>query len=393
VNDLRSLNQRRFPLQAVLVALFLLLALFGSSSQRTTALFWLLGMLALYVIVIIHELGHLIAGLSVGYRFSIFSVGLVHIYRENDKLRISWRRLPWQPANFLGFTLFFIDDYTDFRRRMFWYVLGGPLANALVVVVAGLLYANRLRWPIIDEFSTPAAVNTTFITTVTWNIFIFCTFWEALLLLLGSSYPSAWVSTDGNKILRLLRGGATLDRFKAQVQVGSAVLQGVRPRDWNPAWIDALTVLKDDSADTVNASLLLYRWYLDRGDVQQAETHLTTAVKLRKKIGPADRANILVEAAYFEMRYHANAQNAEQWIKKLGKEQKRAQAIPRLRMACAANLILKQYAETKQVAQQAIEVLDRAKANDGFSIMERDLFRDMANHAVPAAETPNSALP
>src|SRR5262249_18810055 len=154
-------------------------------------------------------------------------------------------------------------------------------------------------------------------------------------------------STDGSKLARLLRGGATLARFQAQVQIGTAILQGLRPREWEPEWIDALTALTDDTADTVNSHLLAYRWALDRGDAQQAEKYLATAVKLRNRVSQVDRANILVEAAYVEMRYHANAQNAEQWIKKLGTDQKRAQPLLRLRMACAANLLLSQYPETR----------------------------------------------
>lgn len=99
MNDFRTLNQRRFPLQTILIVSFLLFALVGSNSQRSMALFWFAGMLALYIVVLIHELGHFIAGLRVGYQFSIFSVGFVHIYREDGKLHISWRRLPWQPPN------------------------------------------------------------------------------------------------------------------------------------------------------------------------------------------------------------------------------------------------------------------------------------------------------
>lgn len=171
---------------------------------------------------------------------------------------------------------------------MFWYILGGPVANALVVVVAGLLYTQSGGLPTFNPIGAPMWL----LVEWAWSVLSFCLFWIAVLLLLGSLYPSGWVSTDGNKLWRLLRGGTVLDRFKAQVQIGTAVLQGIRPRDWNPAWIHSLTALNDDSADTVNSALLIYRWFLDRGDVPQAETYLTTAVKLRKKVNPADRANI-----------------------------------------------------------------------------------------------------
>lgn len=386
MNDPRLLTQRRFPIQLVIIVLFLLAALIGSPNQRILAFAWIIGFVAFYVVIIIHELGHLIAGWRVGYRFSIFSVGLFHVYKEADKLRVGWRRLPWQPPSFLGFTLFFVDDYTNFRRRMFWYILGGPLANALVVLVGALLYASMNGLPYVGYY---------FFQPLIWiqGIFVVGLFWGGLLLLLGSIYPSEWISTDGNKLLRLLQGGAILERFKAQVQVGSAVLAGVRPRDWDSAWIVPLTARKESSADTVNAHILAYRWALDRGDEQQAEHYLTVAVRSRQKVSPIERANILVEAAYFEMRYHANAQNADQWIKKLGTEQKRAQPLFRLRMSCAANLLMRQYPETRQIAEQSIQVLDRANANDGLSIMERDLFRDLAQCAAQAETEAQTASP
>jgi hypothetical protein len=371
VNEPRLLAQRRFPIQTIVVVLFLFFALIGSDNQRMIAYAWMIGMVALYVAITIHELGHLIAGFRMGYRFSIFSVGLLHVYKEGGRIKASLRRLPWQPPSFLGFTLFYVDDYTDFRRRMFWYILGGPLTNALLVIVSGLLYRGlpHISWYFFQPLDWM------------WGIFVFALFWLSILLLVGSLYPSEWVSTDGNKLLRLIRGGATLERFKAQVQIANDILQGVRPREWDEPLIAPLTALTESSADTVNSHLLAYRWALDRGDVQQAETYLTTAVKFRQKVSVLERANILVEAAYFEMRHRGNAQNADQWIKKLGTDQKRAEPIARLRMACAANLLLKHYAETKQIAQGAIQVLDRANTNLGLMIMDRDLFRDMAAQA------------
>lgn len=117
-------------------------------------------------------------------------------------------------------------------------------------------------------------------------------FLVSIFLLAMLLYPSAWVSTDGHKLLRLWRGGAIYERFKAQMRITSAVLHGIRPRDWPLAWIAALTEAQDDTADTANAHTLAYRWALDRVDERQAEEFLTTAVKLRGVVSPQDRINL-----------------------------------------------------------------------------------------------------
>lgn len=62
---------------------------------------------------------------------------MIHVYQDDDQLRFSWRRLAWQPTNWLGFTLFEID-YIDFRCRLAWLVAAGPLANVLLALITHL---------------------------------------------------------------------------------------------------------------------------------------------------------------------------------------------------------------------------------------------------------------
>ena len=371
VKNAEWLDQISFALLLTFFAIIGSLLVVGGSNLRYLALALLLFFLAFYTAILIHELGHLIAGLRLGYRFKIFAVGMIHVYQDGDQLRFSWRRLAWQPANLLGFTLFEID-YADFRRRLGWLVAAGPLANVLLAVISGLFSLRANGFPSYELYLN---------NPLSWILSEFnaLLFWVSIFLLAMSLYPSAWVSTDGHKLLRLWRSGAILERFKAQMQIASAVLHGIRPRDWPLAWIAALTEAQDDTADTANAHTLAYRWALDRGDERQAEEFLTTAVKLRSVVSPQDRINLLIEAAYVEARYHANANNANQWLKRLGVENKRAQPLLRLRLICAANLIMRQYEKARYNARQAIRAIDRSQATDGITIMERDLFLDIIN--------------
>jgi hypothetical protein len=326
--------------------------------------------LAFYVTITVHEAGHLLAGLSVGYDFSIFAVGALNLTRADGKWRVAIGNPAWVPKSFMGFTLFFINDYTEFRRRMMIYIGGGPLANFLLLVVAYL----ALR---ASNFTMSASLFAT--APLTWVLGTALTgvVWTAAFILLTSLYPSQWLPTDGSKLWKLLWNDARTDRLRAQTQIGSAVLRGVRPRDWEPAWIETALARKDGSASEANAHYLAYRWALDTKAMVRAEQHLAQAVRLRFKLSPADRLLILIEAAFFELRFNANAANADAWLKKLGSQQRQTHPIPRLRLACAANLMLKKYDHVRQIAHAAIAVLDKAKAQDGVSLAERDLFHDM----------------
>lgn len=353
---------------AVLTLTFLLVV--GSDALRSLLIAGLICLLALYMVVFLHELGHYLAGMRVGYRFAIFSVGPVYVQSQDGKMVTGLHPFQWPPSEILGFTVFFVEDFADFRLRMLLYVAGGPLATALTVALAGFLYAVGNQFPNFGLYYTQP---------ITWalGIFTFGLMMASVSLLVGSLYPANWVPTDGNKLFRLLRSEASAERLKAQIMVAQANLHGIRPRDWNRDWITAMTALDEPSVDTVQAYMQAYRWGLDSGDEHLAESFLTIAVKHRQQAAPNERVTVLLEAAFFEMRYHANPQHAIQWLSKLENQQNRARATIVMRMACARDLTRRQYDKARQRAYQAIDMLDSANAFDGRSIMERDLFRDM----------------
>ncbi|MBX3081377.1 MAG: hypothetical protein KF716_07050 [Anaerolineae bacterium] len=372
---------REHPFLTVGVGSFLL-AYIALGNETFRSIFplvyvWLLAVvLSMLIAIIVHELGHLIAGLLVGYRFSMFAILHFRIYREDNKLSISWRQSQLYKTRYLGFVRFFIDDFTNFRQRRFWLTLGGPLATALTVVVAGVLYANR---PPLPPGSTPSLI-----TAQDWlqRFLPLGLFMVDLAFLVLTLYPTPF--NEGNVLLLLLRGGATLEQYQRLIQISNADAQGVRPRDWDISLINALL---DSNADEFTSHLLLYYWALDHHDQQQARTALAAAIKSADKASAPDRAEIAVEAVYLDISDRANAQDIEQLIAKLGKAINRAQPITRMRLACAANLALHQYAETRKIAHHALQLIEREKANTGGTIMERDLFHEMAERVALAEKS------
>src|SRR5436309_12082911 len=45
-----------------------------------------------YLGILVHELGHLLAGLLVGLRFFVFMVAPIKVARHKDRIRVTWHR-------------------------------------------------------------------------------------------------------------------------------------------------------------------------------------------------------------------------------------------------------------------------------------------------------------
>ena len=103
--------------------------------------------------VIVHEVGHLLAGWMVGFRFSSITIGPMAVRLEYGRLRAGFRRV--LPA--AGHAGMHIDRIRRLRRRLLRFIAGGPLANLLTAALAGSWLASpppgRLCWPSLSSCS------------------------------------------------------------------------------------------------------------------------------------------------------------------------------------------------------------------------------------------------
>src|SRR3954469_9009998 len=90
--------------------------------------------LAIFLAVVAHELGHLSAGWVVNFRFDSFAVGPISLHLEYGKLRIRLRRS--LPAG--GYAGMRIDRIRKVRRRLLIFVVGGPIANLLLALLGSV---------------------------------------------------------------------------------------------------------------------------------------------------------------------------------------------------------------------------------------------------------------
>ncbi len=242
-----------------------------------------------------HEIGHLVGGRLVGFRFVLLVVGPLHVERTGERLR--WR-LNRSLAMAGGLAFSTPTDTHDLRRRTAVMIAGGPVASVLLGVLA--LAATRVA---------PGE-------------------WGDLALLIGvASMGIALVTvwpgrtggflTDGARMLRLVRGGPMADREAAILAVLTQSISGVRPRDWDAGTVAALDI--DTGADPMAESALAFLTSraFDTGDAPAARAALARRVEDWDEGPSVTRGGLAADAALFEAGVRGDAERARAWLERV----------------------------------------------------------------------------
>lgn len=96
---------------------------------------YVIGALLMFLVSLsAHELGHLIAGLAVGYRFELFIAGFIKIYRNKDqKIRIGFNK---ELSMFGGVAATTPRDLNaDNKKKFAIIIISGPIASFLFTLL------------------------------------------------------------------------------------------------------------------------------------------------------------------------------------------------------------------------------------------------------------------
>lgn len=245
----------------------------------------------LFLVILAHELGHLLGGRLVGFRFLLLIVGPLLIQRMGSPLRVRLNRNLGLAG---GLAASAPDDDHDLPRRMLVMVAGGPLTSLILGALA------LLSLPLLSGLAV------------------------MLLLLGGAISVAVGVATliplqsggffsDGARILMLLRGGPQVERWCARALLAAMALTA-RPRDLRQDLLAHATVYSGGGADDVSAALLGYSWAIDSGRTAEAAAHLDHAVRHLASFPPALQPTIRLEAAYFNAWHRGDAAAARMWL-------------------------------------------------------------------------------
>ena len=249
--------------------------------------------------IIAHEVGHLLAGWMVGFRFSSITIGPVSLKLEYGRLKIQLRRL--MPVG--GYAGMHIDHIRRVRRRLLVFSAGGPAANLITSVVVASLLAYV---PMIPGWL--AALGKMF-----WMISAIVGVLNLLPLRLGAIYA------DGARIRMLLSSFPKTRRWICLTAVGNQSQAGIRPKTWKRTWLDAAARIRDRSVDDFAGNWMAYVAANDRKEASVAAIHLERCLELANKLGPTLSDLVALEAAVFTAWFRQDAALSKRWLDQVQK--------------------------------------------------------------------------
>ncbi len=235
-------------------------------------------LLSIVLHVLIHEGGHLIAGLLTGYRFVSFRIFNYTLLKESGKLRIKRFKI----AGTGGQCLLVPPQKPVEQINTLWYNAGGFLANLLLS--GGILCGF---------FFIEGALAKTF-------IFIFALTGIFFALLNGIPFKVGGMPNDGYNLRMLSHNLESKKAMCTQLRVNALVQEGIRPKDMPSEWFT--TPQGDDFnwGDPLKLSIKLMEasYIMDCGDMEKSHQMLQQAYSHKENIAPLFVNEIVCELIY-----------------------------------------------------------------------------------------------
>lgn len=268
------------------------------NARNTAAEFMILfyfGMI--FCVIVVHECGHLLAGWSVGFRFSRIAIGPFCLKIEHGRLKVEARgRL----AGASGYAGMHVNRIRRLRRRLRIFTAGGPLANLLSFALIVVLLDHSPPWMRTPWIRLPA------------DLFAQISLIIGLVNLIPVSVGALF--TDGARIAMLSRSRSRARRWLSIAALGEQTQKGVRPKNLKRTWLHAASSVHDGSVDEVASNWLAYASASDWKDDDAAALHLERCLELMHLLGPSTRNVFTLEAAVFTAWSRRNPGIAQKWF-------------------------------------------------------------------------------
>ncbi len=251
------------------------------------ALVGVIGILIVFSVTAIHELGHLIVGILVGFRYSSLFLGPLQF---NVPFRLSLNPDPrsWWHG---GVTLV-PERLERLRVGAIVMVFAGPAVNLLSGCVVLLL-------PFPKGFFSWLFIVTSFLAGIT----------DLFLPVQGPTFVF-----DGRRIWMLLWDRGRSERWLALMKLTADTRDGVSPELLSPDVLAKATAVRDDSADTVMAHIFAFSAAFHQHRDGEAASRLETCLAHSKHVAPVVLEALMSEAAVFQARRRKRPDLAEQWL-------------------------------------------------------------------------------
>jgi hypothetical protein len=236
--------------------------------------------------IAVHECGHLLAGLSLGFRCRGIRFGR---FRIDQSFRVSLDRNSEDAR--LGETVMIPQPGKDIKLRMTLMLLAGPAAN----FIAG--------YGVLRLLQNPSLIS---------GAFIGVSFFFAAVNLLPVAITSQL--TDGERIWMLLVQPARAQRYLAILRLTDEMERSVPIESLSPSDLERATLLRDDSPDTVWAHTVAFLAAYSQHDDVKAGKLLETAFRYSGYAEPSACERLALQAAMFQATRRGRVDLAKQWL-------------------------------------------------------------------------------
>lgn len=235
--------------------------------------------LALYLQLVLHEAGHLVAGLLTGYRFSSFRVGSLMWIRQEGRVRLKRYSL----AGTGGQCLMSPPDLRDGKMPVMLYNFGGALMNLLTALLA---FLGGLACPV-GSFGQAM-------------LWIFALVGVALGLLNGLPMTVGGVNNDGRNALELCRDPSAIRSFWVQMKVAERMAQGERLREMPADWFQMPTAKEMRNGIHATVGVFCCGRLLDEGRFEEADAEMARLMAMDTAMVGLHRVQLCNDRLYLE---------------------------------------------------------------------------------------------
>lgn len=235
---------------------------------------------SLFLLVILHEGGHLVCGLLSGYRFVSFRVFNLTLMRDADN-RLRLKR--FSVAGTGGQCLLSPPDLPLEDIPVTLYNLGGIIANVLALIIA---------LPFLWADLSPLATDLLFIFMIT-DIF--------LILMNGIPMQAGGIGNDAYNIRLLRREPESKRALIIQLRSNAMIQNGVRPKDMPHEWFKVPEKIDYRNPLEVSLPIMEASRLLDMMEWQNAYNRFNALYAHKDEIMPLYVKEIACELAFSAM--------------------------------------------------------------------------------------------
>ena len=236
---------------------------------------------AVLVHLILHEAGHLIAGLLTGYRFLSFRVFKFTLVKTEDGLR--WKK--FHIAGTGGQCILELPEDQDVETvPWFWYNAGGVLMNLIIMLLSiGLL---RLLNPGVVGFALLAMLA-----------------FVGLFMAMMNGVPAniGGISNDGHNIWMLWRRPAERRYFLRSLQIAGQLSRGKRMSEMPEEWTEDRPITEKSSCLELTSRLTYMALLEDKGELDKARQVAEELMALGKKLPQLLQMEVANERVMLEL--------------------------------------------------------------------------------------------